>query len=202
LPPAPQTLPPQGPAPQNLALFGDAHGFLHGVNGEVETLKRQVQQVDDLRRGEVEELRRELEQERFERRDALNKLRYEFEEFVHRKIDKILNEVEEIKSNEKRDDTQQQEQIDFLVCDIDRIKENLYTVQTSWGKLVSNCLNPSEATMAAKRLEARRAEAQALQTTERDLAASGLRLRAESNHLQPTTPRTKSAQPTTPRKGR
>merc|ERR1712139_654695 len=94
--------------------------------------------------GSQEELRKEIEQERFERRDALNKLRYEFEEFVHRKIDKVLEEVEEMKRMEKRDDLSQQQQIDHLVADLDRLKENLFSVQSAWGKLVSNCLNPTQ----------------------------------------------------------
>merc|ERR1719454_2068307 len=127
----------------DLGLFNDAHGFLQSVSSEVELLKRQISQTDDARRGEIEELRKELEQERFERRDALNKLRYEFEEFVHRKIDKVLEEVEEMKRMEKRDDSSQQQQIDHLVADLDRLKENLFSVQNAWGKLVSNCLNPS-----------------------------------------------------------
>merc|ERR1719454_353871 len=127
----------------DLALFNDAHGFLHNVSAEVELLKRAIAESDENRRAEIEELRKELEQERFERRDSLNKLRYEFEEFVHRKIDKVLEEVEEMKRMEKRDDSSQQQQIDHLCADLDRLKQNHFTVQNAWGKLVSNCLNPS-----------------------------------------------------------
>merc|ERR1719271_2136841 len=127
-----------------LALFNDAHSFLNNISTEVELLKRQIAMNEEARGAEIEELRKELEQERFERRDSLNKLRYEFEEFVHRKIDKVLEEVEEMKRMEKRDDSSQQQQIDHLVGDLDRLKENLYSVQSAWGKLVSNCLNPSE----------------------------------------------------------
>merc|ERR1712139_66765 len=93
--------------------------------------------------GSQEELRKEIEQERFERRDALNKLRYEFEEFVHRKIDKVLSEVEDMKRVERHGDDTQQQQLDGLVADLDRLKENLFSVQSSWGKLVSNCLTPA-----------------------------------------------------------
>merc|ERR1719389_58146 len=101
-----------------------------------------IQSNDEARRVEIEELRKELEQERFERRDQINKLRYEFEEFVHRKIDKVLEEIEEMKRTEKRDDSSQQQQIDGLISDLDRLKENLFSIQSAWGKLVSNCLAP------------------------------------------------------------
>eukprot|EP00747_Dinoflagellata_sp_TGD_P183488 gnl/TRDRNA2_/TRDRNA2_38395_c0_seq1.p1 gnl/TRDRNA2_/TRDRNA2_38395_c0~~gnl/TRDRNA2_/TRDRNA2_38395_c0_seq1.p1 ORF type:complete len:170 (-),score=44.94 gnl/TRDRNA2_/TRDRNA2_38395_c0_seq1:156-611(-) len=132
------------PTQGGFALFNDVESFLQSIGAEVEVLKRQIAQNDEARREEVEELRKELEQERYERRDALNKLRYEFEEFVHRKIDKVLEEVEEIKRMERRDDSEQQFQIDHLISDVDRLKENLYGVQLSWGKLVSTCLNPED----------------------------------------------------------
>merc|ERR1719235_874307 len=102
-----------------------------------------INQNDVVLREDQEALRKEIEQERFERRDQLNKLRYEFEEFVHRKIDKVLAEVEDMKRVEKHGDDTQQQQLDGLVADLDRLKENLFSVQSSWGKLVSNCLTPS-----------------------------------------------------------
>eukprot|EP00746_Dinoflagellata_sp_MGD_P125329 gnl/MRDRNA2_/MRDRNA2_60069_c0_seq1.p1 gnl/MRDRNA2_/MRDRNA2_60069_c0~~gnl/MRDRNA2_/MRDRNA2_60069_c0_seq1.p1 ORF type:complete len:153 (+),score=41.88 gnl/MRDRNA2_/MRDRNA2_60069_c0_seq1:109-567(+) len=126
--------------PQTGVLFNNAHGFLHNISAEVELLKRQIPQNDDAQKSEIDELRKELHIEQFERRDSLNKLRYEFEEFVHRKIDKALEEVEEMKRMEKRDDSSQQAKIDQLVGDLDRLKENLMGVQNAWGKLVTNCL--------------------------------------------------------------
>lgn len=125
-----------------LALFNDAHSYLRNITEDVEGIKRLIATQDDQRQQEIEELRRDQEQERFERRDALNKLRYEFEEFVRRKIDKVLEEVAEMKRMERRDDSAQQQQIDHLVADFDRLKENLFSVQSSWGKLVSNCVTP------------------------------------------------------------
>mmetsp|Transcript_2374 Transcript_2374/g.3614 ORF Transcript_2374/g.3614 Transcript_2374/m.3614 type:complete len:137 (-) Transcript_2374:377-787(-) len=125
---------------EQLSLFNDVHVFLQTITTELEVLKRQAQQNDELRRAEIEELRRELEQERFERRDQINKIRYEFEEFVHRKIDRVLNEIEEMKASEKQDDNAQQRQIDGLVADLDRLKENLFNVQSAWHKLVSNTI--------------------------------------------------------------
>merc|ERR1719330_1631596 len=129
-------------APNGLALFNDAHNFLKGITDEVDGVKRMIASEDEKRRVEIEELRRDQEQERFERRDALNKLRYEFEEFVRRKIDKVLEEVSEMKRIGRVDDSVQQQQINHLMADFDRLKENLFTVQSAWGKLVSNCVSP------------------------------------------------------------
>ena len=47
------------------------------------------------------------------------KLRYEFEEFGHRKVDKVIEEIEQVKLMEKRDDTSQQRQI--VVTDMDEL---------------------------------------------------------------------------------
>merc|ERR1719276_371272 len=143
----------------NLALFNDAHGFLRGVADEIENVKKIIHVEDEKRRLETEALRRDQEQERFERRDALNKLRYEFEEFVRRKIDKVLEEVATMKRIDRRDDSAQQQQIDHLVADFDRLKENLFSVQSSWGKLVSNCVSPHH----QSEIRAMQAEAQAPQ---------------------------------------
>merc|ERR1712039_60740 len=123
-----------------MALFNDAHNFLSTVSGDIESIKKLVESEDAKRRAEIDELRRDQEQERFERRDALNKLRYEFEEFVRRKIDKVLEEVSEMKRANRLDDTTQQQQINHLVSDFDRLKENLFSVQSSWGNLVSSSL--------------------------------------------------------------
>merc|ERR1712039_96504 len=133
-----------------MALFNDAHNFLSTVSGDIESIKKLVESEDAKRRAEIDELRRDQEQERFERRDALNKLRYEFEEFVRRKIDKVLEEVSEMKRTNRLDDTTQQQQINHLVSDFDRLKENLFSVQSAWGKLVSNCVTPAMQEQLAK----------------------------------------------------
>merc|ERR1712107_486893 len=106
---------------------------------------------DEQRRLEIEELRRDEEQERFERRDSLNHLRYEFEEFVRRKIEKVLEHVEGMKSSKMFDEATQQQQVDYIVADFGRMKDNLFGVQSSWGKLVSNCVTPAQkASITAK----------------------------------------------------
>ena len=53
------------------------------------------------------------------RMKEIGKLRYEFEEFVHRKVDKVIEEIVQVKLMEKRDDTSQQRQTDRVVTDMD-----------------------------------------------------------------------------------
>ena len=51
----------------------------------------------------------------------IGKLRYEFEEFAHRTVDKVIEEIEQVKLMETRDDTSQQRQIDHIVTDMDEL---------------------------------------------------------------------------------
>merc|ERR1712194_735686 len=94
----------------------------------------------EQRKQEVMEARRKLETEKFERREQINKLRYEFEDFVNRKVDRVLEEIEEMKLSEKRDDSSQQRQLAAIVHDMEQLREDLYGIQGAWGKLVSNCM--------------------------------------------------------------
>mmetsp|Transcript_12052 Transcript_12052/g.28300 ORF Transcript_12052/g.28300 Transcript_12052/m.28300 type:complete len:176 (-) Transcript_12052:97-624(-) len=131
-----------GKGGSDLGLFTDAHDFIKNVGGEVEELKRDILAVDEARRAELQELRSDLEQERLARRNSLNELRYEFEEFVHKKIDKVIDEVEDMKRTERSNDTAQEMQLAKLIEDVDRLKESLYGVQSAWSKLVSDVLVP------------------------------------------------------------
>ena len=55
------------------------------------------------------------------RMKEIGKLRYEFGEFVHRKEEKVIEEMEQVKLMEKRDDTSQQRKIDHVVTDMDEL---------------------------------------------------------------------------------
>mmetsp|Transcript_90989 Transcript_90989/g.180916 ORF Transcript_90989/g.180916 Transcript_90989/m.180916 type:complete len:141 (-) Transcript_90989:116-538(-) len=129
----------------SVKLFNEAHSFLQNVSGELEIFKQEIAEDHEQRKMEITEARRKLEQEKFERREQINKLRYEFEDFVNRKVDRVLEEIEDMKMTEKRDDTSQQKQIDYIVHDMELLREDLFAIQASWSKLVSNCMVvPSE----------------------------------------------------------
>merc|ERR1719188_1198393 len=125
---------------QNVHLFNEAHGFLQNISTELEVFKQEVVQDHEQRKAEIAEARRKLEQEKFERREQINKLRYEFEDFVNRKVDRVLEEIEEMKISEKRDDSSQQMQIEYIVHDMELLREDLFAIQSAWGKLASNCM--------------------------------------------------------------
>merc|ERR1712113_603200 len=119
--------------------------FLQNAVEEAEALKVMVQHNDEARRQELEEVRKEVEKARFERRDAMNKIRYKFEEFVHKKIDKIFEEVEAFKNAEDNDDEAQQIEIDAIVKDMDRLKGGFIEVQHAWTNLCASTLrDPTE----------------------------------------------------------
>merc|ERR1711870_115948 len=114
--------------------------FLQNTSAELEIFKQEIMQDHEQRKIEIADARRKLEQEKFERREQINKLRYEFEDFVNRKVDRVLEEMEEMKMTEKRDDSSQQKQIEYIVHDMELLREDLFSIRASWGKLVSNCM--------------------------------------------------------------
>ncbi|CAE8603912.1 unnamed protein product [Polarella glacialis] len=128
------------PGTSNVKLFQEAHSFLQNISAEIEVLKQEVLQDHELRKLEVAEARRKLEQEKFERREQISRLRNEFEEFVNRKADRVLEEVEEMKASDKKDDTSQQKQIEYIVHDMEMLRGDLFSIQAAWGKLAANCL--------------------------------------------------------------
>mmetsp|Transcript_58518 Transcript_58518/g.161966 ORF Transcript_58518/g.161966 Transcript_58518/m.161966 type:complete len:219 (+) Transcript_58518:95-751(+) len=133
---------PIGGGPEDPGIFNDAHGFLQSVAAELEALKRHSFESDRQRCAEIQELRDLLERQCAERKDTISRLRYEFEEFVHKKIDKILEEVQEMKNRECGDDASQQDQIDRINAKMEALKASLFKVQGSWGKLVASYINP------------------------------------------------------------
>ena len=58
------------------------------------------------------------------RMKEIGKLGYDFEEFLHRKVDKVIEEIEQVKLMEKRDDTSEQRQIDHVDTDMELIYAN------------------------------------------------------------------------------
>merc|ERR1719463_1023 len=128
----------------NWSLFTDAHGFLNHLSQEVEFIRKTIQRNDEARRAEINELAQDIEDECFERRDSFNRLQYEFESFAHRKVEKVLQELEEMECAQQGNDGAQQRQIDKLGQDLNRVKTNLAGIQNSWGRLVTVCSDPSQ----------------------------------------------------------
>lgn len=122
-------------------MFLGVDGFFQNLGTELETLKRRAEDQAKTRDEELTQLRGTLERHRRERKETNARLKYEFEEFVHRRIGKILEEVEELKSMEHSDDFEQQRMIEQISQGINELKGNLFFVQRSWGKMVAHCFN-------------------------------------------------------------
>merc|ERR1719188_2016659 len=145
--PTTTTGPAFGAAPGHEHLFNDAHGFLRSVATEDRLLREKNDRYEASKRAEIQELEDAIEKQKQDRKDTMNRLRYEFEEFVHRKIDKVMEEVEEMKRTEHGDDQMQQNQIERIREKTDSLKQSFFFVQAAWGKLVSQSLNPDESVL-------------------------------------------------------
>merc|ERR1712217_484565 len=96
-------------------------------------LRQKSARNEARRKAEVKELQDKLAQQRALRQGELSRLRLEFEEFVHERIEKVLEGVEDMKQNERYDDSTQKEKIEAITSEVDRLKSGLYTVQLSWS---------------------------------------------------------------------
>jgi len=143
-----------GQSDDDKSLFTDAHGFLQHVRAEMDELKSVSTRNENKRQSEIKELRDMLNRQREERKATLSRLRSEFEEFVHKKVDKVVDEVEVMKNQEHADDSLQQGQLDRISEDVEQLKQNLFFVEAAWGKLVSSCLNPDESGMRGQAFDA------------------------------------------------
>eukprot|EP00746_Dinoflagellata_sp_MGD_P161821 gnl/MRDRNA2_/MRDRNA2_89106_c0_seq1.p1 gnl/MRDRNA2_/MRDRNA2_89106_c0~~gnl/MRDRNA2_/MRDRNA2_89106_c0_seq1.p1 ORF type:complete len:179 (-),score=47.54 gnl/MRDRNA2_/MRDRNA2_89106_c0_seq1:64-600(-) len=152
----------------NWSLFTDAHKELNHLSQEVEFIRKTIQRNDEARRAEIQELDQDLEDECFERRDSFNRLKYEFESFAHRKVEKVLQELEEMECAQQGNDGAQQKQIDKLGQDLNRLKVNLAGIQNSWGRLVTVASDPSQKALTVDSTSARLASDDALPSASPD----------------------------------
>lgn len=122
---------------QENTLFNDVHSFLHNVTADIAHLKKVAEQNDTERQQEVEVIRRKAEAERYESREEINKFRYEYDELVHRKVERVIEAIEDMQRAEKKDDILQQEQIDGVRKDLLKLKVNLSNVNAQWMRFKS-----------------------------------------------------------------
>merc|ERR1719158_1782003 len=87
---------------RNDALFNDVHSFLNNTMVDLSKLRETLEANEDLRQSEIDALRKELEHERFENREQINKFRYEFDELVHRRVEKVIESIEEMQRSQKK----------------------------------------------------------------------------------------------------
>merc|ERR1719248_485648 len=91
-------------------------------------------QNDEERQQDLETLRKKAEAERYESREEINKFRYEYDEMVHRKVEMVIEAIEDMQRAEKKDDILQQEQIDGVRKDLMKLKINLSNVNAQWRR--------------------------------------------------------------------
>merc|ERR1719159_1301011 len=127
-------------------LFNDVHSLLHNVSLDLEHFRTVAQQNDEDRQAEIEQLRRKLEHERYEHREQVNRFRYEFDELVHTKVEKIIETIENMHRNEKKDERSQQQQIDMIAHELKKVKKNLRDVAGKWGRVINRERTPWSAT--------------------------------------------------------
>merc|ERR1719277_390183 len=122
-------------------LFHDVHSFLHNVTGELARIRDEMDLKEQQSQKSCERIRKDIEQETYESRESMNKFRYEFDELVHKRIEAVLEGLEEMEQNQKYKDRQQQDQLDHLENDVGNLKTHLSLVNGQWQRFSTNCKN-------------------------------------------------------------
>merc|ERR1719499_2937618 len=95
-----------------------------------------------MRRAEIRHAREKLQLEKIERKEQVDRLRLEFQEFVHRKVARVVEEIDDLKKNEERDEILHRQMIEYVVKDLQDLREDLLGIHHSWGALSAACLAP------------------------------------------------------------
>eukprot|EP00418_Pyrodinium_bahamense_P063393 CAMPEP_0179091008 /NCGR_PEP_ID=MMETSP0796-20121207/41551_1 /TAXON_ID=73915 /ORGANISM="Pyrodinium bahamense, Strain pbaha01" /LENGTH=194 /DNA_ID=CAMNT_0020788591 /DNA_START=139 /DNA_END=723 /DNA_ORIENTATION=+ len=128
---------------QNFALFKDVHTLLARLSSESEQIRKTIMHNDEGLRHEIEQIDQDISDEVHERKDSFNKLQVEFESFTHRKVEKVVQELEEFtKEQEIRDGARMRLLLD-TVRDMDRLKLHLANISASWGLLSNAQADPT-----------------------------------------------------------
>merc|ERR1719350_1535535 len=119
-------------------LFSDVHSFLNNTLGDLSRLRERIAETDTVQQQRAELFRKDIEQEHFEHREEINKFRYEFDECVHERVEKVLEAIDEMTANQKAKDRKQQDQLDKLSLDYQKVQVNLMHINGQWVNLKQN----------------------------------------------------------------
>jgi len=103
--------------------------------GELTRMREAVDAHDAEQQKACDQLRKDIEQERHEGRESMNKFRYEFDELVHKRVETVVEGMEQMEQAQRHKDAHQQRQIDTLAAEVDNIYANLGGVTQTWRSL-------------------------------------------------------------------
>mmetsp|Transcript_33656 Transcript_33656/g.104496 ORF Transcript_33656/g.104496 Transcript_33656/m.104496 type:complete len:358 (+) Transcript_33656:79-1152(+) len=127
-----------GPSAHDPPFFNDVHSLLQNVMGELTRMREAVDSNDAEQQTACDQLRKDIEQECHESRENMNKFRYEFDELVHRRVETVVEGLEEMEQAQRFKDRHQQRQIDTLQSEVDNLVANLGGVSKAWRRIKHN----------------------------------------------------------------
>jgi len=122
-------------------FFSDVHSVLQNVMGELSRLREGVDTQDALHQQACEMLRKDIEQECHESREGMNKFRYEFDELVHKRVETVVDGLEEMEQTQRLKDRHQQKQINALEEEVRGLRTQLREVTRQWTRFKVHSLD-------------------------------------------------------------
>ncbi|CAK0900062.1 unnamed protein product, partial [Prorocentrum cordatum] len=96
-------------------IFAEPEGCTAQLSAEAAAIRRMLIANDEGLRAGIEELDADIDDRIHERKDMLNKLQAEFHTFMHRKKEKVVQEIEEFAQEQLLGDTNREKVLDDLV---------------------------------------------------------------------------------------
>eukprot|EP00933_Yihiella_yeosuensis_P049130 TRINITY_DN4574_c0_g1_i1.p1 TRINITY_DN4574_c0_g1~~TRINITY_DN4574_c0_g1_i1.p1 ORF type:complete len:197 (-),score=18.53 TRINITY_DN4574_c0_g1_i1:97-642(-) len=124
------TPPTVGPGP----LFNDVHSVLQNVTQDISALRRLAQESDEVGKKELEALRQKVLTEKREHREHLNRFRYEYEEFVHVRVQQVIENIESIGKSERKGQGDTLIRLNALQEELAKLKDHTYAVSSKWTR--------------------------------------------------------------------
>jgi len=129
-----------GPCAHHPPFFNDVHSLMQNIMGDLTRMRESVDTADAAHQKECDKLRKDIEQECHEAREYMNKFRYEFDELVHRRVETVVEGLEEMERSQRVKDRHQQRQIDTLEGEVDQLGSSLGGVKRYWQRIKKNSL--------------------------------------------------------------
>mmetsp|Transcript_110968 Transcript_110968/g.324602 ORF Transcript_110968/g.324602 Transcript_110968/m.324602 type:complete len:362 (-) Transcript_110968:41-1126(-) len=127
-----------GPSAHDPPFFSDVHSLLQNVMGELTRLRESVDSNDVEHQQACDSLRKDIQQECHESRESMNRFRYEFDELVHKRVETVVEGLENMEQSQRFKDRHQQRQIDTLESEVNNLYVNLGNVSKCWKRAKQN----------------------------------------------------------------
>lgn len=153
----------RGPVAHHPPFFTDVHSYLQNMMGELSRMRETLDSNEATNQQICDDLQKDINVEVSDTREALNRFRYEFDEVVHKRVESIVDSLEELEQARKFKDRHQQLQINTQETEFQKLIVSLGGCNVTWQSFKKN--SSDRANIVAQRESAEQSRAENTQST-------------------------------------